>query len=145
MSKQLLSALLFLTLSAACAEETDSPAMCTRRVTVNATFWKNTSWAWGVRCDGLDVTCKTVYSDGREPTECAMIDDNDNITCDAPAVETYVMEYTSPVDSICVARVGEGEAELVPGCEDQTVSVTASGSAEEGPKPMIACDVVEGD
>ena len=117
--------------SASCNEE---EARCTRKVTVTATFWAQSCWAEGVWCDGEQVA-------SGENT-C----DNDRITCDAPAIETYVMEFTSAVGASCEVRVGEGIAELDPTCNDQAVSVTASGSEEEGPQPMVdTCDAVEQD
>lgn len=114
-----------------CAEEES----CEWEVTVHAEFWGQDCWGWSVTCDGREVTCKTV---AEQPGEgCSMTCDNDNITCQGPALEDYVFRFQAPPGAECKVFVGRGSAVLEEACGVQEVTLVATGSPEEGPRPMM--------
>ena len=111
-------------------------ATCEKKVTAVLTFWDNVCWGTGIYCDGEQVNVK-----GREGAFIGGCDST-GITCDGPGVETYeyVFDYSGGECEYCSSAEGtEVCVPLTPDCSDQTVEVTASGSEESGPHPMVCC------
>jgi len=129
MRRTMLGMCLLALVSNACDTEDSS---CQKTVEVTLTFWDNTCWGGGIRCDGEWIDASNSFD-----SFC----DNDGITCDEPEVLplTYTFEWSGETCEYC--SNSDDTDVCVPlrlDCNPEAHEITASGSEEEGPHPMFS-------
>jgi hypothetical protein len=139
MRRTMLGFCLLVLMSIACDDEGSS---CQKTVEITLTFWDQTCWSGSIRCDGEPVLFSTDRWGDKDIAFC----DNPDITCDEPEVLplVYTFEWSGETCEYCSQSDGQNVCvPLEPNCETESHEITASGSEEEGPHPMVTCPVLE--
>ena len=116
----------------------DNEDTCAKNITAKVTFWDNTCWGATIRCNGEVITPQGL-EEGRRESIC----DIGPFSCDKPGV--YEFKYSLQVGSLheCEYCSSSDDKQfcvpLSPECGPETIEITASGSAETGPHPMVCC------